>query len=350
MPDAKITLLPDEELGTISPLLHGHFAEHLGRCCNEGLWVGPGSSIPNEGGFRLDVLGLLEKIGVPILRWPGGCYADTYHWEDGIGPLEQRRRSLGESCGLHTVEDNGLGTHEFIAFCRAIHAEPYLAGNVGTGSPRELSEWVQYCNSSADTALTGKRAANGHSASMNVRYWGVGNECWGCGGNYDAVDYAKEFRRFATFLRMADSAIELVACGHSDRDWNLRVVETLRNHLSLIDHLSVHRYYGAGPAVGFSEQDYYRGMRAADLVEEDIRYTDEILRFFTAGKRQVGIAFDEWGIWHPEAVGEGGYEAPSTQRDAVTAAGVLDVFHKWCSRVSMANIAQIVKVPGSDEW
>jgi alpha-N-arabinofuranosidase len=242
------------------------------------------------------------------------------------------------------VEDNGFGTHEFVRLCRQIGAEPYLAGNVGTGSPREMMEWVEYCNSTLDTSLARERGANGHPDPMRVRYWGVGNENWGCGGNFDAIDYAKEFRRFATFLKMADSDIELVACGHCDRDWNLRVVEALRGHLGYLDHLSVHRYYTAGSALGFSEAEHYSLMRAADLVEQDISFTEEILLFFTAGKRRVGIAFDEWGVWHPEARSDSDYEAPGTLRDAVAAAGILDVFHRRCRSVSMANLAQVVNV------
>lgn len=345
MPDATVTILVDEPLGVISPLLHGHFAEHLGRCCNDGLWVGPDSPIPNEDGLRRDVLCALRELGLPVLRWPGGCYADTYHWRDGIGPREKRPRSLGESCGLRVVEDNGLGTHEFIRLCREVKAEPYLAGNVGSGTPQEMMDWVHYCNSTLDTTLVRERAANGHPEPMQVRYWGVGNENWGCGGNYDAADYAKEFRRYATFLKMADSSIELIACGsHGNREWDLRVVETLRNHLHFLDHLSLHRYYSAGHATEFTEDEYYQVMRAGELIEADIGHTDEILRFFTGEKRHVGIAFDEWGVWHPQARSESNYEAPSTLRDAVAAAGVLDVFHRWCARVSMANLAQVVNV------
>ena len=344
MDRALVRVLPDEPLGVISPLLHGHFIEHLGRCCNEGLWVGPESRIPNRGGFRADVLDLLAHLGLPVLRWPGGCYADTYHWRDGIGPYDRRPRTLGESCGLSVVEDNGFGTHEFIALCREVGAQPYLAGNVGSGSPAELMDWAHYCNGSLDTTLVRERAANRHPRPMGVRYWGVGNENWGCGGNYDPEDYAKEFRRFATFLRMADSEAELICCGDNKREWNLRVVETLKDDLKYLDHLSVHQYYKAGPATGFSEEDHYRLMRAGDLVEEDIRFTDEILRYFTAGRRKVGIAFDEWGAWHPEARKDSLLEAPNTLRDAVAAAGVLDVFHRWCGSLSMANLAQTVNV------
>lgn len=347
MPDAALTILADEKpVGTISPLVHGHFAEHIGRCVNDGLWVGEGSPIPNDDGLRSDVLAAMQAIALPFLRWPGGCYADTYHWRDGIGPRAERPRTLGESCGLSVVEDNGMGTHEFIRLCRAIGAEPYLAGNVGSGSPQEMMDWVHYCNGTLDTTLVRQRGANGHSAPMNVRYWGVGNENWECGGSYDATQYGKEFRRYATFLKQIDSRIELVACGDNvgRRDWNLRVVEAVRDHIRLLDHLSIHRYYGAGHATDFNEDEYYQILRGADLVEEDIRETAGILRYYTRGRRKVGIAVDEWGVWHPQAASGCDYEAPSTLRDAVSAAGVLDVLHRHADVVSMANIAQIVNV------
>ena len=344
MSSCELIINADESVGTISPMLHGHFAEHIGRCCYDGLWVGPESTIPNTNGFRSDVLAALAAIGIPLLRWPGGCFADTYHWRDGIGPAEQRTHALAESCGLNVSDTNELGTHEFIALCHELGAEPYLAANVGSGTPRELMDWIDYCNGAVPTTLTRERAANGHPDPMKVKYWGIGNENWGCGGNYEAADYAKEFRRFATFAKQADRTIQAVACGDNNRDWNLRVVETLRNHLSLLDHLSVHRYWGAGHAVDFNEDEYYRAMRGSELIESDIRHADEVLTFFEAGRRKVGIAFDEWGLWHPQAVGGSGYEAASTQRDAVAAAGALDVFHSWCCRVSMANIAQIVNV------
>jgi len=334
----------DELLGTISPYLHGHFAEHLGRCCYDGLWVGLDSPIPNQSGFRTDVVDALKIMGVPQLRWPGGCFADSYHWRDGIGAPEARPRTWAESCGENVVETNALGTHEFIALCRLIGADPYLAGNVGSGSVAEIAGWVEYCNGAADTTLARERAANGHPEPMNVKFWGVGNENWGCGGNYDAETYAKEFKRYATFLKMADPSIHLVACGLNDRAWNLKLVETLKDHLGLMDHLSVHQYWTHGPALTFSEAEYYASFGAAAAVEDDIKFTDEILQFFTAGKRKIGIAFDEWGIWHPEAVVPSRYEAPSTVRDAVVGAGVLDVFHRWCRAVSTANIAQIVNV------
>ncbi|MGC8667584.1 MAG: alpha-N-arabinofuranosidase [Chthonomonadales bacterium] len=340
----RVRVLTKEEGSFLSPMLHGHFAEHLGRCCVDGLWVGRRSSIPNEAGFHQGVLRALARLGLPVLRWPGGCYADTYHWRDGIGPGERRPRTLGESCGLRVAEENGLGTHEFIDLCRRVGAEPYLAGNVGSGSPQEMADWVHYCNGTLDTDLVRQRAANGSAEPMNVRYWGVGNENWGCGGNYDAADYAKEFRRYATFIKMADPNVELVACGHTDPNWNRAVMEVLRDDLALVDHLSVHRYYAAGRALDFDESEYYASMRAGQLVGLDVAEAYGIVRSFCAGRKQVKIAFDEWGIWHPEATGATQYEAPSTLRDAVAAAGVLDAFHRWAHALSMANLAQVVNV------
>src|SRR5215212_7371741 len=183
MPNATLTIRADAPIGTISPRLYGHFAEHLGRCCYDGLWVGRDhsqSEIQADGGFRWDVVAALREMPVPLLRWPGGCYADHYHWRDGIGSPEERPRRLGMSCGLQVEDDNGLGTHEFLRLCQMIGAEPYLAGNVGSGTPQELCDWVEYCNSALDTTLARERAANGATKPFGVRLWGVGNENWGC--------------------------------------------------------------------------------------------------------------------------------------------------------------------------
>jgi alpha-N-arabinofuranosidase len=344
MSRSTVVVNTGEPIGRISPLLYGHFAEHLGRCCYDGLWVGPDSRIPNVHGFRTDVVDALKRVGIPLLRWPGGCFADTYHWREGIGPRENRPRTVAESCGEVSVEPNEVGTHEFIALCRELGAEPYLAGNVGSGTPQELMDWVHYCNATVDTSLVRERIANGHPEPMNVKYWGVGNESWACGGNYDALDYAKEFKRYATFIKQVDASVHLVACGDHDPNWNMKVVEANRNHLHLMDHISIHRYWSAGPATGFTEAEYYQLQRGPDVVERDIRATDDMLRFFEDGQHHVGIAFDEYGVWHPEATFRNAFEAPSTICDAVTAAGVFDVFHRWSHRLTMANIAQVVNV------
>jgi alpha-L-arabinofuranosidase len=358
MLDTIIRVRDDTPIGRISPRLYGHFAEHLGRCCYGGLCMDArNSSIPQQNGFRADVLQALRDLPVPLLRWPGGCYADHYHWRDGIGPLGDRPRRLGMSCDLQVEDDNSLGTHEFMWLCSFIGAEPYLAGNVATGSPQELCDWLEYCNSPLDTTLARLRAADGSPSPFGVKLWGVGNENWGCGGNFDAVTYTHEYRRYATMLRHIDPSAELVACGYED-DWNAALLDTLGDHLDLVDHLSIHRYWtGGGPEKRFTEEDYYALLAEADATEAFVGRTAEIIAEATEGKgkgkRRIGIALDEWGVWHPEARpwGPGAdarspvtYEQAGTLRDALAAGIALEGFHRQCGVLSLANLAQIVNV------
>ncbi|HWD37223.1 MAG TPA: alpha-L-arabinofuranosidase C-terminal domain-containing protein [Fimbriimonas sp.] len=342
----------DEPYGQISPRLYGHFAEHLGRCCYNGLWVGPASPIPNIEGFRTDIVEAFQAMRVPLLRWPGGCYADHYHWRDGVGNPSERPVRLGMSCGLQVRDDNSLGTHEFLRFCELIGAEPYLAGNVGSGSVQELCDWVEYCNAPVQTDLAQERGRNGRTQPFGVKLWGVGNENWGCGGNYEAESYGLEYRRYAGMLRHVDPTAELVVCGH-DSHWNARIIQTLRNHIGLVDHFSIHRYWiDCGPGVDFTEEDYYRSVKEADATEKFVQETRALLDEVDP-KGRVGIALDEWGVWHPEARpwGPGGkgdetkeYFQAATLRDAVLVAVALEGFHRQCASLSMANLAQIVNV------
>ena len=380
MTDTTLTIRADAPIGTISPRLYGHFAEHLGRCCYDGLWVGnrPGD-VPHRNGFRTDVLSALKALPVPLLRWPGGCYADHYHWRDGIGPAAQRRVRLGMSCGLQVEDDNSLGTHEFLWLCAQLGAEPYLAGNVGSGTPQELCDWLEYCNTAVPTTLGRERAANGSPQPFGVKLWGVGNENWGCGGNYEAAVYAREYVRYATMLRHVDPSAELVVCGQED-EWYAELLSTIGKHLNLVDHLSIHRYWiHGGPETAFDEQSYYRLLSEAHDTETFVRRTASILRaavsgtpapdadlsegesasevFLEAGRdgrRRIGIALDEWGVWHPEARewGPGGemardpvtYEQANTLRDALAAGIALEGFHRQCRVLTLANLAQIVNV------
>ncbi len=368
MQDTTLTIRTDEPIGTISPRLYGHFAEHLGRCCYDGLWIGTGRlDIKHQYGLRSDVVEALQALPVPLLRWPGGCYADHYHWRDGVGPLAERPRRLGMSCDLQVEDDNSLGTHEFLQLCELLGAEPYLAGNVGTGTPQELCDWVEYCNSAADTTLTRLRAANGAPAPFRVPLWGVGNENWGCGGNFDAASYAREYRRYATMLRHVDATAELVACGYDD-EWNAEVLATLGKHLHLVDHLSIHCYWThGGSEVEFGEEDYYALLAEAEATEEFVRGTAAIIQDATGGRRRIGIALDEWGVWHPETRAWGArgaecrapvtYEQAHTLRDALAAGVALEGFHRQCGVLALANLAQIVNVlhapvmtDGPDMW
>jgi alpha-L-arabinofuranosidase len=355
MPDTTIHIRTDAPIGMISPRLYGHFAEHLGRCCYDGLWIGnQHTTIPQENGFRRDVLAALRALPVPLLRWPGGCYADHYHWRDGIGPQAERPVRLGMSCGLQVEDDNSLGTHEFLWLCAQLGAEAYLAGNVGSGSPQELCDWVEYCNAAVRTTLARMREANGAPKPFGVKLWGVGNENWGCGGHYEATTYGREYVRYATMLRHVDPTAELVVCGH-DEAWNIEVLAAIGRHLDHVDHFSIHRYWThGGPETDFDDDAYYALLAEAEETEAFVLRTAEILDDATGGKRPIGIALDEWGAWHPEARlwGPGEvqrrepvtYEQAGTLRDALAAAIALEGFHRQCKRLTLANLAQIVNV------
>jgi alpha-N-arabinofuranosidase len=253
------------------------------------------------------------------------------------------------SCGLQVLDDNSLGTHEFLELCAAIGAEPYLAGNLGSGSPQEMCDWLEYCNTARDTVLGRERRANGVSQPFGVKLWGVGNENWGCGGSFDAQTYAHEYRRFATMLRHVDPLAELVVCGHDDA-WNARLLDSLGAHLNLADHLSIHRYWGrGGPALEFSDEQFYTLLADAQATEAFVQYTAELIAQASGDGRRMGIALDEWGVWAPESrrVPEPPahpYEQPSTLRDALAVGIALEGFHRQCNVLTMANLAQVVNV------
>lgn len=357
-------IVSDQPIGTISGRLYGHFAEHLGRCCYGGLWTGTGAgSVPDVDGFRADVIAALRDLPVPLIRWPGGCYADHYHWRDGIGAPASRPTTLGMSCGLQVSDSNELGTHEFLRLCELLGAEPYLAGNLGTGSVQELCSWVEYVNGSTETYLTRERTANGRAEPWGVRLWGIGNEAWDCGGRFDASTYAHEFRRAASMIRHVDPRAELVAVGLEDDPapesrldprWNARFLAALGPAVDLVDHLSIHRYWTTGgPEVDFGEDDYYGLLTEADGTEALIERTAGTIAA-ASPPHPIGIALDEWGVWHPEARtwGPGNvdrrapatFEQANTLRDALAAAIALEGFHRQCRVLTMANLAQIVNV------
>jgi len=338
---AKLTVDLDHRQARISPMVYGHFAEHLGRCIEEGFWVGEESPIPNTRGIRDDTVAALRKLGSPVIRWPGGCFADDYHWRDGIGPREERPRRINR--WWPDEEPNHFGTHEFIDLCRQTGSEPYICANVGSGSPAEASAWVEYCNYDGSTSRSWERARNGSPEPFNVRYWGVGNENWGCGGQFDPDDYAREYRRFACYLRGRGCPVELIACGHNTADWNSRFLEALADPRA-IDHLSVHRYYKCGGAVDFSDTEYYNLFPRALEIERDIVEAAAALRLFNRTDKFIGVIVDEWGVWHPEAKGDSGLYQRNTLRDALAAAAVFDAFNRHADVLAMANIAQTINV------
>ena len=336
-----------EHISRINPNIYGYFSEHLGRCIYEGTWVGEDSPIPNTDGIRNDVIEALKKMKPPVVRWPGGCFADDYHWEDGIGPRESRPRTINVHWG-QVIDTNEFGTHEFIKFCRLIGAKPYICGNVGSGSPRELRNWVEYCNFPGDSSLTRKRAENGDPDPFRVHYWGVGNENWGCGGNFAPEDYAAEYRRFSTFMfNFKDAPLYLIACGPSGNDpnWTHRFFEKLGwyRHIS---GFSAHYYCGsAGTATEYTVDQWYQLIQRASLMEDLVIQQRAIMDGYDP-KRNIGLIVDEWGTWHPPAQGQ----VPqflwqqNTLRDALVAALTLDVFNRHADKVVMANIAQTINV------
>jgi alpha-N-arabinofuranosidase len=354
MTDARVTVHTEAGIDRIEPEVHGHFAEHLGRCIYDGVWT---DDSVDETGFRDDVVDLLADLELPVLRWPGGCFADDYHWEDGVGPREDRprRRNLfwGQGREMIPEESNAFGTDEFLQLCERVGAEPYLAVNVGSGDPQEAADWVEYCNYDGDTELADRRRANGHEDPYGVRYWGIGNENWGCGGNMGPEQYAGEYRQFATYIGsmdglMLDDDLELIGCGFSNHEWNRRFMEDMTDGIWLsdmqMDHLTLHHYYGRTMSILDGDADDYDEFLAGALALDD--HVERIAGTIeaTASTRNVGVIVDEWGAWHTEADPATGLEQPGTVLDALSAAVVLDIFNDHADVMTMSNIAQTVNV------
>jgi len=357
MPPVKLILHAEAPGPVIDPHIFGHFAEHLGRCIYDGFWVGERSPVPNIRGWRNDLVAALRQIRVPNLRWPGGCFADDYHWREGIGPREQRPRRINAHWG-GVVDDNAVGTHEFLDLCEQIGCEPYLAGNVGSGSPRELREWVEYCNASAGT-LAEERVANGRREPWKVRLWGVGNETWGCGGNMTVEYYANEYRRFATYTRdFPHAKVYRVASGARNDDYHWTEVmmrETFKNPLGgpMLQGLSLHYYTVPGvepwppshPATNFDLKGWKDVMALGWQMEELVRGHCAVMDRYDP-KAATALVVDEWGSWYAPTAGTnpGFLEQQQTVRDAVLASLNLNIFINHCERVRIANLAQTVNV------
>ncbi len=347
MPSAAVTVDLNKPRAVISPNLYGHFIEHLGGCITGGIWVGEDSPVPNVGGVRRDFIELLRKIRPPVLRWPGGCFADDYHWRDGVGPPNHRPRTVNLWWGQN-VETNAFGTHEFISLCRAVGAQPYLAGNVGSGSPRELRDWVEYCNFPADSTLANLRRDNGSPQPFGVRLWGVGNENWGCGGHFCPEDYAAEYKRFATYLPdLGGTPNFLIACGPDGNniDWTRRFFTRLGS-FRRIHGFAAHYYCGtAGAATQYTPDQWYELLYKATLMERLILQQHAAMSEFDPD-HQIGLIVDEWGTWHPPAPGRNPKHLwqQNTMRDALVAAITLDIFNRHADKIIMANLAQTANV------
>ncbi|MBU9713570.1 alpha-N-arabinofuranosidase [Evansella tamaricis] len=347
----KVVINTDLEQGKINKNIYGHFAEHLGRCIYEGFWVGEDSPIPNTNGVRNDVVEALKKLEIPVLRWPGGCFADEYHWKDGIGPRENRKRMVNTHWG-GVIENNHFGTHEFMMLCDMLGAEPYICGNVGSGTVQEMSEWVEYLTMDGESPMANWRRENGREAPWKLTYFGVGNENWGCGGNMRPEYYADLYRRYQTYVRnYGDNKIYKIAGGANVDDYNWTEV-LMREAGKLMDGLSLHNYtipgdfwLGKGSALDPSESEWFMTMKRALHMDELITNHSTIMDKYDPEKR-VGMIIDEWGTWFDVEPGTnpGFLYQQNTIRDALVAGVHFHIFHDHSDRVQMANIAQTVNV------
>ncbi len=347
---SEITVKVSEGNQVIPKEIYGQFAEHLGTCVYGGLWVGENSPIPNTNGYRNDVLNALKALKVPVLRWPGGCFADEYHWTDGIGPKADRPKMVNNNWG-GTIEDNSFGTHEFLNLCELLGTEPYISGNVGSGTVEELAKWVEYMTSDGDSPMANLRRKNGRDKAWKVKYLGVGNESWGCGGDMTPEYYADLYRRYAVYCRnYDDNRLYKIASGASDYDerWTEVVAQKVGGRMN---GLSLHYYTvpgwsgSKGSATKFNNDEYYWTLAKALEVEDVLQRHIAIMDKHDQRKR-VALLLDEWGTWWDEEPGtvRGHLYQQNSLRDAFVAALSLNVFHKYTERLKMCNIAQIANV------
>ena len=347
---AKLSIHTDEKKSKISRNIYGNFSEHLGRCIYNGIYVGENSDIPNVNGMRTDIVEALKAIKLPVLRWPGGCFADEYHWKDGIGPKETRKKMVNTHWG-GVVEDNTFGTHEFLEFCRQVGCEPYINGNVGSGTVQEMSEWMEYMTFDGVSPMAELRKQNGQEKPWKVKYFGIGNENWGCGGNMRPEYYGDLFRRFGTFVRnYGDNKVFKIACGANidDYEWTDGVMKVAGKFM---DAITLHYYTHPlgweikGSALDFDRPVYDITLVKAQRMEELINGHLAVMDKYDPQHR-VGLIVDEWGTWFSVEPGTnpGFLYQQNTMRDAMVAALHLDIFNKHSDRVIMTNIAQIVNV------
>jgi len=350
---AEVVVRTDQAGSTISRHIYGHFAEHLGHCIYGGIWVGEDSPIPNTHGYRNDIIAALKEIRIPNLRWPGGCFADEYHWMDGIGPRSKRPKMINTHWG-GVVEDNSFGTHEFLNYCELLGTEPYVCGNVGSGTVEEMSKWVEYITFDGESPMANMRRENGRDKPWKVKFWGVGNENWGCGGNMTPEYYSNLYRNYATYCRnYGDNRLQKIAGGANSSDYNWTEVLMKNVGAGQMWGLSLHHYTvpkgwgpgGKGSATQFSEDEYITTMEKALFMDELITKHTAIMDKYDPRKR-VAFCVDEWGAWYDVEPGTnpGFLYQQNTLRDALLCATTMNIFHKHSDRVRMANIAQMVNV------
>ncbi len=346
----KIVLNTAMAKDTINKNIYGHFAEDLGRCIYGGFYVGDNKNIPNENGIRLDIIDALKKLKIPVLRWPGGCYADHYHWKDGIGPKNKRKSTENVSWG-NVRETNAFGTHEFLDMCETLHADPYLAMNVGGGTVQEAEEWVQYVNhANGKSDVTDLREQNGRAKPWNVRFWGIGNESWDCGGHMSVEYYTNLYKQYATLITSYGNSEGLyrIAVGPGTEDLNWTEVLMRDIPRKLMEGISIHHYSvidwsRKGSASDFTEAEYFSTMQQAFGMEKMVSGNSGVMDKYDPEKK-VGLVVDEWGGWYDTEPGGSPLYQQNTMRDAMIAGMTLNILNNHCDRVRMANLAQCVNV------
>lgn len=351
MKNLRMIINPNDRKSHINKEIYGNFSEHLGRCVYDGIWVGKDSPIPNTDGIRNDVIEAFKKIGLPVMRWPGGCFADEYHWQDGVGAPEERK-GVVNNWG-HVADDNSFGTHEYMRFCELVGCEPYIAGNLGSGTVRELMDWIDYMTFDGNSPMAELRRKNGRDKAWKFRYLGIGNESWGCGGNMSPETYAEHYLRYATFCRnYSGNELFKVACGPNADDYNWTEVCMKKIRPENMQGLSLHYYtvptgdWGhKGSSTDFDDKEYYSTICGTMRIDDIITHHSEIMNRFDP-QHKTGLIVDEWGCWYDVEPGTNPaflYQL-NTMRDAIVAAVNLDIFNKHSDRVIMANIAQAVNV------
>ena len=353
MKTMHLLINPRDRRSQISRDIYGHFAEHLGRCIYGGIFVGKDSPIPNTRGMRNDVVEALRNLAVPVLRWPGGCFADTYHWKSGVGPQEKRQPILNTNWG-NVTEDNSFGTHEFFDLCEQVGAEPYLAANLGSGTVEELSDWIEYITFDGDSPMANWRRQNGREKPWKLKYIGLGNEAYGCGGNMTCADYAAKYRQYATFCHeFSGNRLFKVASGHNEA-WAAEIIEALKTDITpgLAQAITLHYYAFAtdsfahkGSATAFTDEQYYRTLASTQDADRAIDRHCKIMDIHDP-EGKLALVVDEWGGWYDVEPGTnpGFLYQQNTMRDALVAAEFLHIFQTHSDRVKMANLAQVVNV------
>ena len=344
----KLYLVYPQKKGTIAPEIYGHFTEHIGGVIYDGIWVGRDSEIPNIKGFRKYIIEKLKAINAPVIRWPGGCFAEIYDWHDGVGKERPTRINWWKYIDGR-YETNEVGTHEFMDFCEAVGAKAYFAANLTAVSPLHNRDWIDYCLSPrGSTTLALEREKNGHPDPFNIPYWGVGNENWGDGGNMTPEYYVNEYRRFSTIMKNSAPNAQYFICGSNEMDfnWTHKTVENIGGHRIPADGFAMHYYCGrAGDPVKFSAEEWTQQLSQAAKMEDIIIRNWNIICGHGQQER-IKLVIDEWGCWHPDGSGPSRganlFEQQSTIRDAMVTALTLNIFNNHCEKIKMANVAQLV--------